>query len=97
MKITGIGNFMSYKNNSPNIKKNEVNKSRNFDTIQINRKTIGTCEDNTSIDIEKIKNKIINDLNNDYNTDKVDIIKKQIENKTYNLNTEELAKILLDI
>ena len=97
MKITNVSNFMSYNNNTSKIKKNDVVSSKKFDTVQINKNNIINAEINNVLDVDKLKNKIVNEINNENSVDKIEFLKQQINNKTYVVNSEELAKIMLDI
>ena len=97
MKITNVSNFMGYKNNSSNIKKTDKVDSKKYDTIQISKNNIINTQSNNTFDIEKTKSKIVNELNNDANADKIEQLKAQINNNAYVVTPEELAKILLSI
>ena len=97
MKITNISNFMSYNNNTSKIKKNDVVDTKKFDTIQINKSNFITVENNNSLDVDKIKNRITSEINSENNADKIEFLRQQINNKTYVVNSEELAKIMLEI
>ncbi len=97
MKITNVSNFMSYNNNTSKIKKNDVVVSKKFDTIQINKNNIINSESNNILDVDKVKNKIVNDISNENNVDKIEFLRQQINNKTYVVDSEELARIMLNI
>lgn len=97
MKITNVSNFMSYNNNTSIIKKNDAIVSKKFDTIQINKNNIINAESNNVLDVDKLKNKIVNEINNEDNANKIEFLRQQINNKTYVVNSEELAKIMLSI
>ncbi len=97
MKITNVSNFMSYNNNTSKIKKNDAVVSKKFDTIQINKNNIINAESNNVLDVDKLKNKIVNEINNEDNANKIEFLRQQINNKTYVVNSEELAKIMLSI
>ncbi|QSX06023.1 flagellar biosynthesis anti-sigma factor FlgM [Sedimentibacter sp. zth1] len=97
MKISNIGSFTSYHTNTSKIKKTEISKPKNFDSIQINKNTNDITQSNISLDIYKIKDKILSEVNLDANADRIKQIKEKTENKTYDINTTELAKILLNI
>ena len=97
MKITNISNFMSYNNNTSKIKKNDVVVSKKYDTIQINKNNIINAENNSASDVDKIKNKIANEVKSETSADKIEFLKQQINNKTYVVDSEELAKIILNI
>lgn len=96
MKISNINNYMNYKSNNINIKKNDVTKSKKFDTIQIN-KSAREINENQTPDINTIKKQLLSDINIDHNVDRIEQIKQQIENNTYDVNTKELAQILLNL
>ncbi len=97
MKISNVSNFMSYKNNSSIVKKDEVVKSKNYDTIQINKNNIINVENNNAFDVEKLKSKIVSEVEAQTNANKIEQIKNQVNNKAYIVNSEELAKIMLQI
>jgi len=97
MKITNISNFMSYNNNTSKIKKNDAVVSKKFDTIQINKNNIINAESSNVLDVDKLKNKIVNEIDNEDNANKIEFLRQQINNKTYVVNSEELAKIMLSI
>lgn len=97
MKITNVSNFMSYNSNTSKIKKNDVAVSKKFDTIQINKNNLVNIENNSSLDVDKLKNKIVNEINNESNIDKIEFLRQQINNKTYVVDSEELARIMLSI
>ena len=97
MKITNISNFMSYNNNTSKIKKNEAVVSKKFDTININKSNIINAESSNALDVDKLKNKMVNEINQENSTDKIEFLRNQISNKTYVVNSEELAKLILSI
>lgn len=97
MKITNINNYMKYSNNASKIKKNEVLVSKKFDTIQINKNSLINAENNNALDVDKLKSKIVNEVNNENSVNKIEFLKQQINNKTYVVNSDELAKIILNI
>ena len=97
MKITNVSNFISYNSNTSKIKKNDVTVSKKFDTIQINKNNLVNVENSNSLDVEKLKNKIVNEINDESNVDKIEFLRQQINNKTYIVDSEELARIMLSI
>ncbi len=97
MKITNVSNFISYNSNTSKIKKNDVAVSKKFDTIQINKNNLVNVENSNSLDVEKLKNKIVNEINDESNVDKIEFLRQQINNKTYIVDSEELARIMLSI
>lgn len=97
MKITNVSNFMSYNNNTSKIKKNDAVVSKNYDTIQINKINIINSESNNALDVDKIKNKVVSEISNENSVDKIEFLRQQINNKTYVVDSEELARIMLNI
>lgn len=97
MKITNVSNFMSYNSNTSKIKKNDIAVSKKFDTIQINKNNLVNVENSNSLDVDKLKSKIVNEINDESNVDKIEFLRQQINNKTYIVDSEELARIMLSI
>jgi len=96
MKIQNINNYINYNNNKKSVKHEEITKNKNFDVIEINKNNSNKDNEKGSIDYEKIKNNIVTDINKQTSSEKIDSIKKSIDNKTYQINVDEIVRILLD-
>lgn len=96
MKIQNINNnnYINFKGNSNNntIKKEEPNKGNRFDTIEIKGKNINEEE---KLNLQSIKRKVVSQINEDTNADKINSIKESINNKTYSTDVEEIVRRLL--
>lgn len=98
MKISGIGSYTNYYN-IKNVKcKNKDTESKKYDTIQINKSTaMNINEKGNSFDISKLKQKLMDETTEDLSKSRIEKIKSQIKNKTYSIDPDELAKIILNI
>ena len=91
MKIQNINNnnYINYKGNSNLIKKEEVNKENKYVVIDFK----GRNKENMSPQF--IKKKVVSQINEETNADKINRIKDSINNKTYSIDVEEIVKRLL--
>lgn len=91
MKIQNINNknYINYRSNSNEIKKEEINKENKYDVIELK----GKNKENVSI--QSIKKKVVSQINQETNTDKINRIRDSIKNKTYSIDVEEIVKRLL--
>ncbi len=95
MKIQNINNknnYINHKNNSNFIKKEEINRENKYDVIDIKPKSIKNDE---NISPQSIKKKIVSQINEETNADKINRIKENINNKTYDIDVEEIVRRLL--
>ena len=91
MKINNINNnnYINYKGNSNLIKKEEINKENKYDVIDFNNKN------KENISLQSIKKKVVSQINEETNADKINRIKESINNKTYSIDVEEIVRRLL--
>jgi len=91
MKIHNINNnnYINYKGNSNPIKKEEINKENKYDVIDFNNKN------KENISLQSIKKKVVSQINEETNADKINRIKDSINNKTYSIDVEEIVRRLL--
>lgn len=91
MKVNNINNnnYISYKGNSNLIKKEEINKENKYDVIDFSNKNKG------NINLQSIKKKVVTQINEETNADKINRIKESINNKTYSIDVEEIVRRLL--
>ncbi|MBP7279058.1 MAG: flagellar biosynthesis anti-sigma factor FlgM [Sedimentibacter sp.] len=91
MKINNINNnnYINYKGNSNLIKKEEINKENKYDVIDFNNKN------KENISLQSIKKKLVSQINEETNADKINRIKDSINNKTYSIDVEEIVRRLL--
>jgi anti-sigma28 factor (negative regulator of flagellin synthesis) len=92
MKIQNIGNFMNYKGNSKPIKNEEQVKTKNYDVIEINGKS---QRDNKASTLNNIKQKVVSQVNQETNAEKISRIKESLNNKDYKIDVEEIVNKLL--
>ena len=91
MKIQNINNknYINHKKNSNFIKQEEINKQNKYDVIDFK----GKNKENVSF--QSIKKKVVSQINEETNADKINRIKDSINNKTYSIDVEEIVKRLL--
>jgi anti-sigma28 factor (negative regulator of flagellin synthesis) len=91
MKINNINNnnYINYKGNSNLIKKEEINKENKYDVIDFNNKN------KENISLQSIKKKVVSQINEETNADKINRIKDSINNKTYSIDVVEIVRRLL--
>lgn len=98
MKIQNINNnnHINFKN-SPNVnKKEEVNKANKYDVIEFRINNVKNNEKgDENISFHSIKRKLVSQINEETNEDKINRIKESINNKTYNIDVEEIVNRLL--
>ena len=94
MKIQNINNnnYINHKNNSNFIKKEEINRENKYDVIDIKPKSTKNDE---SISPHSIKSKVVSQINQETNADKINRTKENINNKTYDIDVEEIVRRLL--
>lgn len=95
MKIQNINNnnYINYKNNPNYVKKEKNIKENKYDVIDIKSKTIK--DEDKSISPQMIKRKLISEINQETDADKINRIKESIKNKTYSIDVEEIVNKLL--
>lgn len=91
MKIQNISNYMNYKGNAKTIKNDEHVKVKNYDVIEIKGKT----PQKEDMKLESIKKNVVEKINQETNTEKINRIKEDINNKTYSIDVEEIVNKLL--
>jgi anti-sigma28 factor (negative regulator of flagellin synthesis) len=91
MKIHNINNnnYINFKNNSNLVKKEEINKKNKYDVVDFNNRN----KDNISL--QSIKKKLVSQINEETDAEKINRIKESINNKTYSIDVEEIVKRLL--
>ncbi|MDD4088783.1 MAG: flagellar biosynthesis anti-sigma factor FlgM [Tissierellia bacterium] len=91
MKIQNINNnnYINYKVNSNLTKKEEINKENKYDVIELK------VRDMENMSPQSIKKKVVSQINEETNADKINRIKDSINNKTYSIDVEEIVKRLL--
>jgi anti-sigma28 factor (negative regulator of flagellin synthesis) len=92
MKIQNIGSFMNYKGNSKPIKNEEQAKAKNYDVIEINGKSQRNSKAST---LNNIKQKVVSQVNQETNAEKISRIKESLNNKDYKIDVEEIVNKLL--
>lgn len=97
MKITNVNNFISYNSNLSKIKKKDVDTSKKYDVIQINKNNFISNENSNTLNIDQLKSKIVDEIKSESQTGKLEFLRQQINENKYVVNAEELAKIMLDI
>lgn len=88
MKIQNISNLSSYNCSSKSVKSGEMAKIKKYDVIDIKSRTDNEC---TGADIASVKRNIVSEINRETKADKLTRIKSSIDNKTYRIDTEEIA------
>lgn len=91
MKIQNINNYMNYKVNSKAAKNEEPAKTGKFDVIDIK----GNPNKDKDININSIKKKIASEINKETDVNKLNKIKEAINNKSYTIDANEIARKLL--
>lgn len=92
MKIQNISNFINYKGNSKPIKNEEQSKTKNYDVIEINGKS---QRDSKASTLNSIKQKVVSQVNQETNAEKISKIKESLNNKEYKIDIEEIVNKLL--
>lgn len=92
MKIQNINNYMNYKGGSKPIKNHEFVKNNKYDVIELNGKSSKNRDEEY---LNSIKKKVSAHINKETGVEKINRIKESIDNKTYNINAEEIVKNLL--
>lgn len=92
MKIQNINNYMNYKSGSRPVKNQELIKSNKFDVIELKGKSSVEKDDEY---LNSIKKKVSAHVSKETSAEKINRIKESIDNKTYNINAEEIVKKLL--
>ncbi|MGD9569215.1 MAG: flagellar biosynthesis anti-sigma factor FlgM [Sedimentibacter sp.] len=91
MKIQNISNYMNYKGSTKPIKNEEHVKAKNYDVIEIK----GNKTQKEEPTLESIKKNVVEKINQESNTEKINRIKESINNKTYSIDVEEVVNKLL--
>lgn len=91
MKIQNINNYPNYNSGTKPIKKESI-KTKNYDVIEINGKSLKDKED---ICLNSIKKNIFAQVSKETSAEKINRIKEEINNKTYNINVDEVVKKML--
>lgn len=92
MKIQNISNYMNYKGNSKPVKAEDTVKVKNYDVIEIKNKS---QKDKEASSINSIKNKVVQQMNEESNAEKISRIKESVNNKTYTIDVEDIVNKLL--
>lgn len=92
MKIQNINNHISYKGSTKPIKNEEPLISKKYDVIDIKSKS---SHDKDTLSLDSVKNKVISQVNQETSADKISRIKDSINNKTYNIDVEEIINKLM--
>ncbi len=91
MRIQNINNYMNFKGNIKPVKNEEQAKSKNYDVIEIK----GNIPQKYDTKLESIKKNVIEKINQETNTDKINRIKESVNNKTYSIDVEQIVNKLL--
>lgn len=91
MKIQNINNYMNYKGSTKPIKNNESVKTKNYDVIDIKNKS---AQDKHEVKLDSIKKEVVSKVNKETSIDKINKIKESINNKTYNIDVDEIVSKL---
>lgn len=94
MRIHNINNYISYNGNTKPVKHEDTIKSKNYDVIEIKKNKIE--QNKNDLKLEKIKKDIASQINEETSSEKVSRIKESVQNKTYDLDVDEIVKRLLD-
>lgn len=92
MKIQNINNYVSYKGSSKTVKNEGLVKARKYDVIDIKSRVAG---ENVSTDVVSVKKDIVSKVNKETNADKLSRIKNSVDDKTYDIDVEEVVRRLL--
>ncbi|WP_312700031.1 flagellar biosynthesis anti-sigma factor FlgM [Sedimentibacter sp.] len=91
MKIQNINNYMNYTGASKPVKNHESVKNNKYDVIELNGKA--SMEKNEGY-LNSIKKNITADVSKENSAEKINRIKESIDNKTYDINAEEIVRKL---
>lgn len=97
MKISNINNFTNYNSNVSKIKKKDVEAPKKYDVIQINKNNFMNNENKSSINIDQLKNKIVDEIRSESKAGRLEFLRQQINDNKYVVDANELAKIMLEI
>lgn len=92
MKIQNISNYMNYKGSTKPIKNEESLKAKNYDVIEIKGKL---SSDKDTLNLDSIKKNVASQVNQETSAEKISRIKKSVNDKTYNIDVEEIVNKLL--
>lgn len=92
MKIQNVSNYMNYKGSSKPVKNEEQTKVKNYDVIEIKG---NSKKDNKESTLNSIKHKVVSQLNQETNAEKINKIKESVNNNTYKIDIEEIVNRLL--
>jgi anti-sigma28 factor (negative regulator of flagellin synthesis) len=102
MKINNINNkYINYNNGNTKPLKNEepVKNSKNYDVIEIRKNKaneVNSINNSKLNNIDEIKKDILDEINKETSTEKINRIKEQIKNNVYNLDVDKIVNKLLD-
>ncbi|NLJ57598.1 MAG: flagellar biosynthesis anti-sigma factor FlgM [Tissierellia bacterium] len=88
MRIQNINNYINFQGNCKPVKKDEVNKTKKYDVIEIKNKDFQDSQDSN------IKKDLVSKIN-ERDIDKINRIKERIKNETYTIDVEEIVKKML--
>ena len=91
MKIQNINNYMNYTGASKPVKNQETVKNNKYDVIELNGKA--SMEKNEGY-LNSIKKNITADVSKENSAEKINRIKESIDNRTYDINAEEIVRKL---
>jgi len=94
MKIHNINNYTNYNGITKMTKHEEPIKSKNYDVIEINKNKI--TKDKGDVNLGRIKNDIVLQINKEMSSEKIDNIRESVKNNTYRIDVDEIVKKLLD-
>lgn len=97
MKIDNINNYVNYHKKVSVVKKKSNCLSDKCDKIKIDKSNIKYSKNIDVKDITMIKNKLVLELNDEKEIEKIKNLKSEIENNSYDVNSDELAEILLNL
>lgn len=92
MKIQNISNYANYKGSTKPIKSEEHIKAKKYDVIEIKNKSqkdIGVAK------LNSIKQKMVSQINEETNAEKISRIKESVNNNTYKIDVEGIVNKLL--
>ncbi len=83
---------MSYKSSSKTIKNERSARERKYDVIDIKSRV---ADENASSDVVSVKKDVVSAINKETTADKLSRIKNSVDDKSYNIDVEEIARRLL--
>lgn len=94
MKIHNVSKYVSYNGTAKPVKHDETIKAKNYDVIEINKSKIE--QGKVVVNLEKIKKDISSQINKETGSEKIESIKENIKNNSYQIDVDELVKKLTD-